>query len=105
MLNFDQSLSRVFDLLHKGLESTLGVNKNWGRWSDMVAVMFPNTASLESTFEKILPMKVLEWLVRLLGCKVFGMIQFKARESRYSLVDWSSLYFSKLMLRSHQVAH
>ena len=100
MLDFDQSLSRVFDLLHKGLESTFGINKNWGRWSDMVAVMFPKTASLENTFTKILPMKVLEWLVRLVGCKVFGIREFKAREPKYLLVDWSSLYFSKLTLKS-----
>ena len=63
MLNFDQSLSRMFDLLHKGFESTLGANKNWGRWSDMVAIMFPDIASRESTFGKILSMGDLECLV------------------------------------------
>ena len=51
----------MFELLHKGFESTLGANKNWGRWSDMVAVMFPDIASHESTFEKILSMRVSEW--------------------------------------------
>ena len=66
----------MFDLLHKGFESTLGANKNWGRWSDMVAVMFPDIASHQSTFKKILSMSVLEWLVSPVGCKIYGMIQF-----------------------------
>ena len=62
MLNFDKSLSRMLDLLHKGFESTLGANKNWGRYdiSDMVAAMFSDIASNESTLEKILSMRVLE---------------------------------------------
>ena len=46
----------MFDLLDKWFGSTLGANKNCGRWSDMVAVMFPDIASHESTFEKILSM-------------------------------------------------
>ena len=91
MLNFDQSPSRMFDLLLKGSESTLGANRNWGRWSDVAAVMFPDIASHGSTFEKILSMMVLEWLVSLVGCKIYGMIEFKARESRNSLVGWCSL--------------
>ena len=67
----------MFDLLHKGFESTLGANKSWGRWSDMVAVMLPDIILYESTFEKILSMKVLERLVSLVDCKVYGMIEFK----------------------------
>ena len=52
----------MLDLLHKGFESTLGANKNWGRYdiSDMVAAMFSDIASNESTLEKILSMRVLE---------------------------------------------
>ena len=89
--NFDQSLSRMFDLLHKGFESTLGANKNWGRWSDMIAVMFSDITSHERTLEKILSMRVLEWLVSFVGCKIYGMLEFEARESRNSLVGWCSL--------------
>ena len=81
----------MFDLLHKGFENTLGANKNRGRWSDMVAVMFPDIASHESTFEKILSMKVLELLISLVGCKIYGMIEFETREPRNSLVGWFSL--------------
>ena len=43
-MNFDQSLFGIFHLLQKGVEHTLGANKNWGRWSDMIAVMFPEIA-------------------------------------------------------------
>ena len=81
----------MFDLLHKGFESTLGANKNWDRWSDMVAVIFPDIASHKSTFEKIWSLRVLEWLVSLVGCKIYEMIEFEARKPRNSLVSWSSL--------------
>ena len=84
----------MFDLLHKGFESTLGANKNWGRWSDIVAVMFPDIASNETTLEKILSMRVLEWLVIHVGCRIYGIIEFEAIESRNSLVGWCSLLHS-----------
>ena len=74
------------DLLHRGFESTLGASKSRGRWSDIVAVMFADIVSHESTFEKILSIKVLEWLVSLVGCKICGMIEFEAREPMNSLV-------------------
>ena len=57
---------------------------------DMVAVMFPDIISHESTFEKIISMKVLEWLVSLVGRKIYGMIEFESRASRISLVGCSS---------------
>ena len=75
----------------KEFGSTLGANKNWGGWSNMVAVMFPDIASHKSTFEKILLMRVLEWPISLVSCKIYGMIEFEARESRNSLVGWCSL--------------
>ena len=50
----------MFDLLHNGIESTLKGNKNWGRLSDMVAVIFADIASHESIFEEILSMIALE---------------------------------------------
>ena len=50
----------MFDLLHEGFESTLGANKNWDTYSDVVAVMFPDIASHERAFEEILSMRVLE---------------------------------------------
>ena len=38
------------------------------------------------TFENILSIKVLEWLVILVGCKIKGISEFKARESKNSFV-------------------
>ena len=38
------------------------------------------------TFEKTLSMRVLEWLVSLVGSKTYGMIEFEATEPRNSLV-------------------
>ena len=52
MLKFDQSLSRIFDLLHRGFQNTLGAHKNGDRWSDMVAAMFPDIASNEEHLKK-----------------------------------------------------
>ena len=41
-----------------------------GTWSDMVAVMLPNIISLELKLENILSMRVFEWLVITVGCKM-----------------------------------
>ena len=69
-------------MIYYGFGIKLRVNKNWCRWSYMIAVMIPDIASHESTFEKILSMSVLEWLVSLAGCKIFAMIECEAREPR-----------------------
>ena len=68
--------------MHKEFESTLGPNQNWGRLSDMVAVMFSDIVSHENTFEKIFSMRVLERLVSFVDYKNYGIIEFEARESR-----------------------
>ena len=39
----------------------------------MVAVKLPHTMSGSKAFENILSIKVLEWLVILVGCKIKGM--------------------------------
>ena len=72
--------------MHNGFESILGANKDWGRWSDMVTVMSLGIAPHENAFETILSMEVLEWLVRLVSCRMYWMIELKARESRTLLV-------------------
>ena len=45
--------------------------------------MFPDIASNESTLEKILSMRVLELLVILVGCRIYGMIEFEAFEFEF----------------------
>ena len=54
----------------------------------MVAVIFPDIASHESTFDKILSMRILEWLVNLVGCEIHEKIEFEAKDSRNSLASY-----------------
>ena len=49
-----------------------GETKNWGRWSEMAAVILPQIMSLEMTLLKILSIRVLEWLVCRLGWMIYG---------------------------------
>ena len=59
-----------------------GLIENWGRWSEMVAVKLPNIRSGSITFGNILSITVLEWLVILVGCKITGISELEARESK-----------------------
>ena len=45
----------------------LGTIANWGRWSDMVAIKLPDIISGSITFENILSIRVLDWVVTLVG--------------------------------------
>ena len=62
------------------MPNIFGIIANWGRWSEMVAVKLPDIMSGSITFEKILSIRVLEWLVILVGCK--GTNESEARESK-----------------------
>ena len=48
-------------------ECELGAMKNCGRWSETVAVIFPETESGTKIWENMLPISVLELLVTLVG--------------------------------------
>ena len=50
----------------------------------MVAVKLPDIMSGSVTFENTLSMTVLEWLVILIGCKIKGINELEARESKSS---------------------
>ena len=52
----------------------------------MVAAKLPDVMSRSITFENILSIRVLEWLVILVGCKIKGINQLEARESKNSFV-------------------
>ena len=54
--------------------------------------MLPESTSWEFILENILSMRVLEWLVYLVGCNIYGIMEFEARESKNSFVSWWSLY-------------
>ena len=57
----------------------------------MVAVKWPNIMSGSITFENILSIGVLEWLVILVGCKIKGINELEARESKNSFAWLCSL--------------
>ena len=52
----------------------------------MVAVKLSNIMSGSITFENMLSIRVLEWLVVLVGCKIKGINELEARESKNSFV-------------------
>ena len=54
--------------------------------SEMVAVKLPDIMSGSMTFENTLSIRVLEWLVILVGCKIKGINEFEAREPKNSFV-------------------
>ena len=41
------------------------------------------------TFENILSIRVLEWLVILVGCKMKGINELEVRESKFHLSDYA----------------
>ena len=49
-----------------------GETKNWGRWSEMVAVILPQIMSFEMTLLKILSIRFLELLVSRLTWMIHG---------------------------------
>ena len=52
----------------------------------MVAVKLPDIMSGSRTFENILSIRVLEWLVILIGSKIKGINKLEAREYKNSFV-------------------
>ena len=50
----------------------------------MVAVKLSDIMSESITFENISPIRVLEWLVILVGCNIKGINELEARESKNS---------------------
>ena len=63
-----------------------GVIANWGRWSELLAVKLPYIMFGSIMFKNILSIRVLEWLVILVGCKIKGADELDASESKNSLV-------------------
>ena len=58
--------------------------------SEIVDVRLPESASIAIIFEKILSVRVSEWSVVIVGCKIYGVTESDARESKNSFVGvWS----------------
>ena len=53
---------------------------------EIVAVKLPDLMSGSIKFKNILSIRVLEWLVILVGCKITGINEFEVRESKNSFV-------------------
>ena len=64
----------------------------------MVEVKLPDIMSGSITFQNMLSLRVLEWLVILVGCKTKGINELDARETKNSLVSLCS--FKRLTLKS-----
>ena len=62
--------------------------------------MLPDIISGEIKLENILSMRVFEWLVILVGCKIYGIKELEANESKKSFVGWWSLQFRRFILKS-----
>ena len=71
LLNFDQFCHKIVHFWLEGFDRMFGTNKNWGKWSDMVAVMLADIISYVIKLEKIFSV-VPEWLVILLDWKIHG---------------------------------
>ena len=71
-----------------GFDRILGTNENWGKWWDIIAVMLPDIISGRIKLENILPMRVFEWLVILVGHKTYGIKELEASESKKSVGGW-----------------
>ena len=52
----------------------------------MVTVKLPDVMFGSITFENTLSIRVLEWLVILVGCKIKGINELEVRESKNSFV-------------------
>ena len=48
--------------------------------------MLPDIISLEIKLENMLSMRVFEWLVILVGCKIYGIKELEASEFKKSFV-------------------
>ena len=57
----------------------------------MVAVKLPYIMSGSRKFENVLSIRVLEWLVIQVGCRIKGINELEAREFKNSLVSLCSL--------------
>ena len=72
--------------------------RNWGRWSDILAVRLPDIISVEIMLEKILSIIVFELEVTIVGWIMYGRNIDEAGESNNSLVGECCSYFEKSTL-------
>ena len=66
----------------------------------MLAVKLSDIMSGLIVFENILPIRVLDWLAIVVGCKIKGINELDASKSKNSFVRLCSLQFNRLTLKS-----
>ena len=76
----------MLDFLPELLPNILAIIENWDRWSEMLAVKLLDIISGSITFENILPIELLEWLVILVAGKNNSKNGLHARGSKNLLV-------------------
>ena len=69
------------------LPNILEIIENWDRWSKMVAAKLPDLMCGSIIFKNITSIRVLKWLVILVGCKIRGINELGERESKTSFVS------------------
>ena len=72
---------------------------NWGWWSDIEVVKFPETDRCDWLLRKILLISVCDVKVDLVGRVICGVKLFEKRCSRNSAVPLFWLYFTRLKLK------
>ena len=72
-----------------GFGRILGTNENWGKWSDLVVIMLLDIISGEIKLENILSSRVFEWLLIIVGCKIYRIKEVEASLSpRLEILGW-----------------
>ena len=56
----------------RGIKKIAGATRNCGRWSDSAVVKLPEIILGTAMLEKVLSINVLELVVTLLGCRIWG---------------------------------
>ena len=70
------------DILLEWFDKMFATNKNWDKWSDIVAAMLPDITSCEMKMVNILSMKDFEWIVFLSRFKIYVINELEIRESK-----------------------
>ena len=84
LLNFWPIYFMKVRFLGRRFDRILGTNGHLRKWSGIVAVMLPDIISWEiRKLENILSIRVFEWLVILIGCKIY--IKVTKRKDLFTL--------------------
>ena len=72
-------------------DKIVAISKIWDKWWNIVAVMLPNITSCKIKMENILSVKVFEWLVFLVCCKIYVLKELGIKESKNFMI-WLMIF-------------